>query len=158
MSRSGRAWRVAAALALCSSTGATVLPAPPSTSLRSVQGTVLAVSGVLAEGELEVVAVRIESVDPDPLRRELLLAPRSVLEEIEFAVEVGDVLRATVFVTESGPLTTHKVMNLTRGTIVRLRTLHGVPLWDATGKWEGGARPGAGHGAGGRGRGKGPRY
>jgi hypothetical protein len=151
-----RGCALALALALALASGA-VRSAPPNAILRGVEGTVTEVSSVIAEGGLEVVAVRLDTGDPQTGRIDLLLAPRTALDDIEFAVEEGDALRARVFVTESGPFPAHKVMNLTRGTIVRLRTLHAVPLWGAQGEWEGGgSRVRAGHGGGGRGRGSGP--
>jgi hypothetical protein len=42
-----------------------------------------------------------------------------------------------VFVESDGPAPVHKVQNLSKGTVVRLRTLHTTPLWDSTGGWQG---------------------
>jgi hypothetical protein len=127
-------------------------------SLRTVEGSVTGVSSVPAEGDLQVVTVRLETADAEHGRIEILLAPEQVLDDVGFAVQEGDAFRARVFVVDQGPMKAHKVMNLTRGTIVRLRTLHEIPLWDVRGRWEGGpSHEGARSGAGRQGRGPGPK-
>lgn len=90
------------------------------------------------EGELAIVAVRLAASADDSRSWELLLAPRPALTEIGFAVEVGDQLKARIFPTEEGPAKVHKVLNLTRRNMVRIRTLSQIPLWDGTGAWQGG--------------------
>jgi hypothetical protein len=117
------------------------------TSLKVVEGTVLEVGVQPGEGDLELVTVRLSAERPEPRELELLLAPRSVLEETGFTVRQGDRLKARVFTAGEGPASVHKVLNLTQSSMVRLRTLHKVPLWDGAGLWQGGPRPGgrAGH-------------
>ena len=120
------------------------------TSLRTVEGQVVKVTSLPAEGDLPVVSVTLDASKPAPERLEILLAPESVLEDIAFEVEQGDVLRARIFVADGQPSKAHKAMNLTRGTMVRLRTLREIPLWNAAGKWDGGpcrrnASPGGGY-------------
>jgi hypothetical protein len=154
---------LAAAIVLGWTTQAAAAGGPPAerTSLRTVEGTVVAVSSLRAEGDLEVVSVALHTGDADSGQLDLLLAPQQVLQEISFDLEAGDRLRARVFVEEAGPLKVHKAMNLTRGTMVRFRSLREVPLWGTSGDWEGGAcRREGGHGQGGprgRGGGGGPR-
>ena len=125
-------------------------------SLRTLEGSVTGVSSVPAEGDLQVVTVQLETADVGHGRIEILLAPKQALDDVGFAVKEGDSFRARVFVVDQGPMKAHKVMNLTRGTIVRLRTLHEIPLWDVRGRWEGGpCHEGARSGAGRQGRGPG---
>jgi hypothetical protein len=125
-------------------------------SLRTITGSIVAVSNHPAEGGLQVVTVALETSESGAEVLQVLLAPRKVLDEIEFAVEEGDDFRARVFVTDEGPVKAHKAMNLTRGTMVRFRTLRGIPLWDSGGEWAGGGcRYRAGHGGGHHGRGPG---
>jgi hypothetical protein len=125
-------------------------------ALRTVTGSIVAVSNHPAEGGLQVVTVALETPNSDAGIVEVLLAPRQVLDEIEFTVEEGDAFRVRIFVGDEGPLKAHKAMNLTRGTMVRFRTLHGIPLWDSKGDWAGGGcRHRAVQGGGPRGRGPG---
>jgi hypothetical protein len=116
--------------------------------LRTVEGRIAELSEAPAEGDLVAVTVRLapEGDRAEPL--DVLLAPRGVLEEIDFELAPGDRLRVRLFVAEDGPRPAHKVMNITRGTMVRLRTLHRDPLWNRQGHWEGGAcrRGGPRHG------------
>jgi hypothetical protein len=98
--------------------------------LRTVEGRVSEVSTAPAEGDLAVVAVRLDTAEADEHDLQILL---------EFTVEKGDLLRARVFVADRGPFKAHKVMNRTRGTMVRFRTLSSIPLWTSKGRWEGGA-------------------
>jgi hypothetical protein len=130
---------------------------PPRASVRTISGTVVAVNDRPAEGDLPVVAVALESKDDTTGRLEILLAPRRVMDEIEFAVEEGDSLRVRLFVADQGPFKAHKVMNLTRDTMVRFRTLRGIPLWDTRGEWAGGEGRRLRDGRGPHGRGVGPR-
>ena len=90
------------------------------------------------EGELAIVTVRLSAAAEDSRGWELLLAPRAALAEIGFEVEVGDQLKARIFPTAEGPAKVHKVLNLTRRRMVRMRTLSGIPLWDGKGVWQGG--------------------
>jgi hypothetical protein len=119
------------------------------TSLRTVEGTVIDVSTRPAEGDLNVVAVSLDTGSPEPTHFDLLRAPQQVLDEISFALETGDRLRARIFVSDQGPQKVYKAQNLSRGTMVRFRSLRQVPLWNAAGDWEGGAcRRQGGHGGG----------
>jgi hypothetical protein len=124
-------------------------------ALRVVEGTVLEIGILPGEGGLDLVAVRLASSTPGASDLELLLAPSSVLEETGFAIRSGDQLKARIFTDNDGPATVHKVKNLTQGSMVRLRTLRQVPLWDGVGQWQGGPGLGAGGGASGL---QGPRH
>jgi hypothetical protein len=125
-------------------------------SLRTVTGSIVAVSEQPGEGGLPVVTVALSEAGSDAERLEILLAPRPILEEIEFTIEEGDEVRLRVLADSAGPFRAHKAMNLTRGTMVRFRTLRGIPLWDSGGNWGGGGcRHRAGQGGGPRGRGPG---
>ena len=122
-------------------------------SLRKVQGTVVAVRRVPAEGGLEVLAATVQMRGSGE-KLEVLLAPPALLEEVGLHVETGDTLRARVFLGgPSEPARAQKVMVVNRGTMMVLRTLHDAPLWSSGGMWQGGGcreMPGAGgHGGGG---------
>ena len=120
--------------ALCSG----VAVAGDRSSLTVVEGTVLEVGTHLGEGDLELVTVRIGADRPEAGEIELLLAPRAALEETGFTVQQGDRLKARVFIAHEGPATVHKVLNLSKNSMVRLRTLRQIPLWDGAGMWQGG--------------------
>lgn len=103
-----------------------------------VEGRVLAMAETPGEGELAIVTVRLSAPADDARSWELLLAPRAALAEIGFEVQVGDRLKARIFPTTEGPAKVHKVLNLTRRKMVRMRTLSRIPLWDGSGAWQGG--------------------
>ena len=103
-----------------------------------VDGQVTSVTEQTGEGGLSIVAVQLEGRPDESRTWALLLAPRPSLDEIGFEVEVGDHLKARIFPTEQGPARVHKVLNLTRRKMVRIRTLSQIPLWDGRGAWQGG--------------------
>jgi hypothetical protein len=103
-----------------------------------VAGQVISIAETPGEGGLAVVTVRVSSSADASRVWELLLAPRSALSEIDFEVEEGDQLKARIFPAGEGPAKVHKVLNLTRRKMVRIRTLSQIPLWDGTGAWQGG--------------------
>jgi hypothetical protein len=119
-------------------------------SLITVEGTVKSVTALPGEGELPVVSVSL-TLDGDAADEvTVLLAPEQALTEIGFSVGRGDRCRIRIFRPDEGPAKAHKVLNLSRGTMVRLRTLHQIPLWDGRGRWQGGpCRNQSGSGAGG---------
>jgi hypothetical protein len=117
-------------------------------SLAVVEGVVLEIGSQPGEGGLELVTVRLSAQRPESQEIELLLAPPSVLEETGFTVQQGDRLKARVFIADGGPALVHKVRNLSQNSMVRLRTLHQIPLWDGAGMWQGGRGGWGGHGGG----------
>ena len=129
-------------------------------SLITVEGTVLSVASAPGEGDLEVLSVTLAPTGAEGRKMDLLLAPKATLDEVDFQVEQGDQIQARVFPADDGPAKVHKVQNLTRHTMLRLRTLHRIPLWDGVGAWQGGPGQGAMGGRGGHGqhgqRGNGP--
>jgi hypothetical protein len=119
-------------------------------SLLTVEGTVQVVDQLSGEGELPVVAISLVRETDAAEEVEILLAPEKALSDIGFEVEVGDRCRIRIFSSERGPAKAHKIFNISRGTMVRIRTLHQVPLWDGSGAWQGGrCRDGLGGGPGG---------
>jgi len=119
-------------------------------SLLTVEGTVQAVDQLSGEGELPVVAISLARDTDAAEEIEILLAPEKALSDIGFEVEVGDRCRVRIFGSDRGPAKAHKIFNISRGTMVRIRTLHQVPLWDGSGAWQGGrCRDGFGGGHGG---------
>ena len=142
---------------------AALLAAPPAAAagraLRDLEGAVVEIGSGTAEADLAVVTVTLDVGEAEPLA--VALAPASVLDATGFEVEVGDRLRARVFVDDAGAgapgaalaappaLTAQKVLNLSRDLLLRLRTFNRQPVWDAEGRWEGSA---AAVGEAGRGR------
>jgi len=119
-------------------------------SLVTVEGDVLTIDFRPGEGGLDLLTVTLRGRDDgEPVA--LLLAPKSALDELGFEIDEGDRLKAKVFPSAEGPAKVHKVQNLSRNTILRLRTLHRIPLWNGTGGWQGGPGQGAMGGPGGRG-------
>ncbi len=131
------------AIAFALSLGALPVAAATGTSLVTLEGTVLELGEEPGEGRVPVLIVEIEV--QDATRRRLALAPPSALRELGFEVEKGDVLRVAAFAGSTEPLRVQKVRNVTRRTMLRLRSLSALPLWDAGGRWQGGpCRGGAG--------------
>jgi hypothetical protein len=119
-------------------------------SLVTVEGTVRSVTELPGEGELQVVAISVAAEHDASEEITVLLAPQPTLSDIGFSVESGDRCRVRIFRTDDGPAKAHKVLNHSRGTMVKLRTLRQVPLWDGRGTWQGGpCRTHRGAGAGG---------
>lgn len=134
-----------------------VLGIKSSVPLKTIEGRVVTLEQFQGEGGVEVLLARIDTGDGSDSSTQILLAPESVCGQIGFQVEEGDRLRARIFVSPEGPSRVQKVQNFTRGTMVRLRTLHSTPLWSANGAWQGGpVRTARGHSQAGRGAGKGP--
>jgi hypothetical protein len=141
------------ALLLLAAAAPNVASAARDSSLRSslvtMDGTVRAVSELAGEGDMLVVTISLAPDDDAGKEIEVLLAPAKALADTGFAVAAGDRCRVRIFADDKGPAKAHKILNMTRGTMVRVRTLHQVPLWDGTGTWQGGP---CGHGPqGGRG-------
>lgn len=121
-------------------------------ALRTLEGSVVAVEALPGEGDLELLAVALAvHGQEEPVK--VLLAPEQTCREIGFEIEEGDQLRVRVFVGEPGvPAKAQKAQNISRGLMVRFRTVRTIPLWSATGVWHGGASrvsPGIQHGRGG---------
>jgi hypothetical protein len=121
-------------------------------SLKTVEGVVTGIDRVSGEGGVEILQVTLGGTEgADPLS--FLLAPAEALQSIGFEVREGDRLKVKCFFEGDGPARVHKIMNVSRGSMVRLRTLRQIPLWDNRGLWQGGpilSRPGAGGGHNGR--------
>lgn len=126
---------------------------PPRASLKTVEGHVLDIGSIAGEGGIEVIQVSIAPKDNPANPIKILLAPAEVMESIGFAVQTGDTLKIKYFVSEEGSCKAHKVLNSSRGLMVRLRTLRQIPLWTNQGLWQGG--PGRMHHGPGSGRGGG---
>ncbi len=119
-------------------------------SLVTVEGEVIAIGHQIGEGDLDLLTVTLGGGEEgEPVA--LLLGPKSALDELGFEIGEGDRLKAKIFPEAEGPAKVHKVQNLSRNTLLRLRTLHRIPLWNGTGAWQGG--PGQGAMGGGRGHG-----
>jgi hypothetical protein len=116
-----------------------VVGGPPSqVSLRTIQGQILAIDHVPGEGDLDLIVTEVRVDNGSGKTERVILAPESVCRELGFRTAEGDRVRVRVFPDESGASVAQKVMNLSQGTMVRLRTLHRIPLWDSHGVWQGG--------------------
>lgn len=127
-------------------------PTPPRSSLKTVEGEVLEISSVAGEGGIEVIQVRIAPKNDPEHPIMILLAPAEVMKGIGLDIEQGDQLKVKYFVGGEGAGKAHKVLNSTRGLMVRLRSLRQIPLWNNQGHWQGGQermRQGQGPGRGG---------
>jgi len=107
-------------------------------SLLTIEGEAVAIETAAGEGDLTLVSVSMILDDPSGEELEILLGPESALQETGFSVAVGDRVRARIFPADSGPLRVHKILNITQNTVVRLRTLYQIPLWNGAGTWQGG--------------------
>jgi len=112
-----------------------------SSAVRVIDGEVTAVYEHPAEGGLAVIGASVLCGDET---HQILLAPRTALDEIGFGIQPGDRIRARLFSSEDdGSSRVQKILNRTRGEMVRLRTLRRDPLWDGAGHWHG-SEPGSG--------------
>jgi hypothetical protein len=105
-------------------------------ALKTVEGEVYEIGSATGEGGVEIVVIEIR---PDPTSGETTsvgLAPAPALDDAGFDVSVGDTVRVRIFVG-TPPVSAHKILNLSRSTMLRLRTLHRDPLWDSAGRWLG---------------------
>lgn len=133
------------------------IAARESVSMRTIEGKVLSFGYHQGEGGLQLLLARVQVPDGPESGTEILLAPEAILDQIGFRVEEGDRLRARIFVSIDGPSRVQKIQNFTQGTMVRMRTLHSIPLWSTEGAWQGGPiRTARGRDRVGRGVGKGP--
>jgi hypothetical protein len=100
---------------------------PGDLALRDVDGFVeqiLNVEGETGDTWLEAV---IDDGSPELLR--VRLAPTSSFEHIAFELRKGDPIRIRFFVSDDPPAV-QRIRNLRTGVVLRLRCLHGEPLWD----------------------------
>ena len=95
--------------------------------LRDVTGRVKqTLSADIQTGEEWVEAV-IDDGSPEPLR--VRLAPLNAFERSGFELHEGDPIRIRLFVSDDPPAV-QRIRNLRTGAVLRLRCLHGEPLWD----------------------------
>lgn len=112
-------------------------------SILDIAGTVTGIVVSVGEDGRSWVDAVVATGDRGTVR--IRLAPPDVLERDSFVLQEGDSVRARVF-SDEVPHAVHRVWNESTGTSVRLRCLHGDPLWDAgtkrgTGRrWRGGRK------------------
>lgn len=160
MSWQGNARRVAlvALVALVTGLSGPTATRADSYPMRTIEGELVAVSLHAGEGDLDLMLAELSLADGTGEAMRILLAPHEVCDELGLVLEPGDRVRARVFLDSDGPSRVQKIQNLSRGTMVRLRTLHRTPLWNTAGSWQGGpmrTTPGR-HRHGQTGRGTGP--
>jgi hypothetical protein len=113
-------------------------------SLLTLRGIVVT-SNVAQDPEgQEWIDLQIRAEDePD---RTLRLAPAAVMQDLDFRLAPGDLVQARVFAGPA-PHLVHRIFNETTGQSLRLRCLHGEPLWGPGAAGPGhGPRRGRGHG------------
>ena len=130
-----QSWIAAAACLLPLLAVAAVPPAPSSQGGREEGRSLLDVVGIVTEvaeakgaDGLVCVEATVKTDARGTLR--IRLAPREILDRDGFAVRVRDAVRARVFGDED-PHGVHRITNETTGRSLRLRCLHGDPLWNA---------------------------
>ena len=128
-------------LALSGTPGSLALPDPDPLQSRTihtfniVEGQVVRLSWTEGEAGLSIRSAVIATGDQ---RLRISLAPASVLYQTGFTLAKGDRLTVRLFSADTGePVQVQKAMNRTSGVSVRLRSIHGEPLWDASGRWHG---------------------
>jgi hypothetical protein len=95
--------------------------------LRDISGHVEhTLSTDIQTGETWLEAV-INDGSPEPLR--VRLAPIKAFERSGFELREGDPIRIRLFVSDDPPAV-QRIRNLRTGAVLRLRCLHGEPLWD----------------------------
>jgi hypothetical protein len=95
--------------------------------LREVSGNVeQTLSADNPTGERWIEAV-IDDGSPEPLR--VRLAPLNAFERSGFELREGDPIRIRLIVSDDPPAV-QRIRNLRTGAVLRLRCLHGEPLWD----------------------------
>lgn len=100
---------------------------PGDLALRDVRGLVertLFTDAHSGEQWLEAV---IDDGSAEPLR--VRLAPINAFERIGFELREGDPIQIRYFVSDDPPAV-QRIRNLRTGAVLRLRCLHGEPLWD----------------------------
>jgi len=124
-------------------------------SLRDVDGIVREVAVSQDAGGEEWLEAVVEPESGDPLR--FRLAPAKAMAGYGFALEAGHHVRVRYFSGET-PAPVQRIRNQDTGRVLRLRCLHGQPLWSSAGERGGqggrhgsppGGRGGPGHGPGG---------
>ena len=110
-----------------------------SASFRTYEGRVLSLGSRGGEGELDQLTVDLAIEGNSAETIELIVAPRPVLSQLGLRLEEGDLLRTRVLGESGVAVSVQYLQNLSQGKAVRLRTLHAIPLWDATGRWQGGS-------------------
>jgi hypothetical protein len=124
--------------------------------MRSLEGEVLSVDYHPGKGNLDLVQAQLRATDSNETVQ-ILLAPQEVCEQIGLQIAPGDQIRTRIFVEDTASYRVQKIQNISRGTMVRLRTLHETPLWNSAGRWLGGPlRTSPGHQHHGKSRGGGP--
>ncbi len=113
-------------------------------ALREISGEIVRLETVRGEGGLDARVAWVRLADGREVS--LLVAPPAVLERLGMVFAPGDRIRARVFVERDPPWPVHKIRNVSRGQMARLRTLTHIPLWDGSGHWVGWGGPhGGGH-------------
>jgi hypothetical protein len=112
-------------------------------ALKDVRGVVEAVTSEARVDSTHWTVVAVRTTEGEVFR--VGLASEEVLDSEAFEIVVGDPVRVRFF-TDGEPHEAQRIRNETTGRVLRLRCLHGDPLWRDRGG------PGRGGGPGRRGR------
>jgi hypothetical protein len=119
---------LALAWVACAAAGAAE-PVERDRALLTVEGKVVAVEKMRAAGGQEWIDAVVEPKGQSAVR--VRIAPTEILDAEGFRIEVGQRLQAQVF-SDEAPFGAQRVRNRDTGRVVRLRCLHGEPLWNPT--------------------------
>jgi len=107
--------------------GLILATAPQGRTLLDLSGEVLEVLTVRDDAGTGWIDAEIGVDDGRKMR--IRLAPAEVLRRSGFGLDAGDRVRVRAF--EAGdPHEVHRITNETTGRFLRLRCLHGDPIWD----------------------------
>ena len=109
-------------------------------SLRDVDGIVREVVVFRDSGGEEWLEAVVEPEEGEPLR--FRLAPAKAMAGYGFALEAGHHIRVRYFSGET-PAPVQRIRNQDTGRVLRLRCLHGQPLWSGVGEHGGPGRHGS---------------
>jgi len=108
-------------------------------AFTTLEGEVRAVGEQQGDGEQQLLSMELVPDRSPEKSVTVTLGPTQACREIGLVVEEGDRVRVRVFVAEEGePAKAQRILNLSRSVMVRLRTMHDVPLWNSAGAWQGG--------------------
>jgi len=136
-----RRWITGAVVALAFTMTARAADPEAQRPFRDVRGTVVRVSETPAdEGATLDLVVTLDDGGEIVLR----LGPAATIRDAAWTVEPGHSIRARYFVGGGEPADVQRVRNEATGRTLRLRCIHGEPLWGAGGLSERGPGRGAG--------------
>lgn len=141
-----RAWSPIVATAAALALAAPVLGADSNAqpTLRDARGRVSRVSETLSSDAGPWLDLRVRFDDGTEVT--LRLGPAAAIRDAAWTVATGQDVRVRYFVGGQEPADVQRIRNESTGRVLRLRCIHGEPLWDAGGRMERGRGSGGGPG------------